>query len=123
MVCSPVTPTCDIKQKNDTSSSSVSGTTRHKEEKNSSTSSAPQPQPRQQQQHVHDRDLVSSLAVLVGGQGQHRGIHVLNDMRLAAAQYKCKLGKKYTLKCWQETFPLQYSVQNRVMVGVLKEAI
>jgi len=78
--------------------------------------------------HAKDRDLVASLAVLLKGQGQHRGIRVLNAMRLQAARQKWEFidsneetEKKRVLRTWQETFPIEYSVQNRIMVGCMSK--
>jgi len=72
--------------------------------------------------HVRDRDRAASLAVLVGATGQHRGIRVLNAMRLAAARNKwLAYGHKGVLRTWQESFPVKFSVQNRVMVGAVED--
>jgi len=70
--------------------------------------------------HGTDRDRVASLAVLLNGPGQHRGIRVLNAMRLAAAKYKWStLHDGRVLETCQETFPMEYSIQNRIMIGVI----
>jgi SAM-dependent methyltransferase len=74
-------------------------------------------------QHESDRDLLSALAVVVGGQGQHRAIRTLNSMRLVAAEDRLEEdapNQKTILKTWQESFPIEYSVQNRIMIGQFK---
>lgn len=74
-------------------------------------------------QHQSDRTLLAALAVVVSGQGQHRAIHTLNSMRLTAAEDLFKATdarKQFFLKTWQESFPIEYSVQNRIMVGEIK---
>jgi predicted RNA methylase len=77
-------------------------------------------------QHESDRDLLSALAVVVGGQGQHRAIRTLNSMRLLAAENRLEAdvltNQKTNLKTWQESFPIEYSVQNRVMIGQFKSS-
>uniref|UniRef100_A0A7S2XIY5 Methyltransferase domain-containing protein n=1 Tax=Attheya septentrionalis TaxID=420275 RepID=A0A7S2XIY5_9STRA len=79
------------------------------------------------EQHQKDRDLVSTLAIVVGGEGQDRSIRALNAMRLAAAKEKVYTMSNITnnasgkFRTWQETFPIQYSNQNRVMVGVFDD--
>ena len=89
-----------------------------------------------EEEHGRDRDLVSSLAVVVGGRGQHRAIRAMNAMRLVSAEDRFSSGTKAALSTtsvsssrrrdgegseelvtWQEAFPVRYSVQNRVMIG------
>ena len=77
-------------------------------------------------QHRRDRSIVSALAVKPGADGQHRAIHAINAMRLKAAERRFRelTGKDNTnivIKTWQERFPVEHSVQNRVMVGSIKE--
>ena len=81
------------------------------------------------EQHREDRSLVSALSVLVGGHGQHRAIRAMNAMRLVAAERRFAdivVGEDLVgsgisgLRTWQECFPVEYSVQNRVMIGMLE---
>jgi hypothetical protein len=101
---------------------------------NTSTPITPQERERQRQQHRQDRDLVTCLATIDNGQGQHCAIRAINAMRLVAAEERVNNQKgdndtsnsnadtsSSRLKTWQESFPMQYSIQNRVMVGVLVE--
>jgi hypothetical protein len=89
---------------------------------------------RQLQEHRQDLDLVTCLATIDNGQGQHCAIRAINAMRLVAAEERVQLkniqghpntntnaatARPRRLKTWQESFPLQYSIQNRVMIGVL----
>ena len=63
---------------------------------------------------------MAALAVTVGGKGQHSAIRAYNSMRLVAAESRCKaLHTDSVLKTWQETFPVEYSVQNRVLMGTI----
>jgi hypothetical protein len=71
-------------------------------------------------------DLNRVSAVAIGGSigGQHRAIRVLNAIRLRAAEARYQELKekqvgtfKRKLVVRQETFPIEYSVQNRVLVG------
>ncbi len=68
-----------------------------------------------------DRHLVSALANEAGSDGQHRAIRVLNAMRLAAAEKGAGMDETHPgtsrLHTWQESFPIKFSVQNRVMIG------
>ena len=79
------------------------------------------------EQHRQDRKQVARLAVVVGGRGQHRAIRAMNAMRLVAAEKRFAdmllyeiSQEKSKLRTWQESFPIEYSIQNRVMVGVLE---
>ena len=82
--------------------------------------------------YQHDVDLISTLAVMVGSQGQHRAMRALNAMRLVTAEQRFQtimmnddektmmkdtLSATPTLRTWQEEFPVRYSVQNRILVG------
>jgi len=87
------------------------------------------------EQHKNDRASVSALAVIAGSQGQHRAIRALNAMRLVAAERRFQtiieqksslaslslIDKKRNftarLCTWQESFPIKFSVQNRIMIG------
>jgi hypothetical protein len=77
-----------------------------------------------EERHRSDRNLTSTLAVIGGAQGQPRAVRALNAMRLAAAQERFQRihhddnGGGGPLRTWQESFPVQYSEQNCVMVGV-----
>jgi hypothetical protein len=71
-----------------------------------------------------DRERVSTLAVLAGAQGQHRAIRAYNAMRLVAVEQKFNEIHNSSTSCgsvsmrtWQESFPVEFSVQNRIMVG------
>ena len=80
-----------------------------------------------------DVDLVSTLAVMAGSQGQHRAMRALNAMRLVTAEQQFQslimindddrnmmqdaFSATPTLTTWQEAFPVRYSVQNRILVG------
>ena len=71
-----------------------------------------------------DLERVSTLAVLAGAQGQHRAIRAYNAMRLAAVELRFNEMHNSSTSCssvsmrtWQESFPIQFSVQNRIMVG------
>jgi len=82
------------------------------------------------EQHNDDVRKVTSLAVIAHGRGQGRAQRSLNALRLTAAEEKFRVGVEKTaaggiLVTWQEAFPVEYSVQNRVMVGkvVVKDAI
>lgn len=97
-------------------------------------------QEKEQQIHQHrqDRNLVTCLATMDHGQGQHCAIRAINAMRLVAAEERVRVyqntgeknnknnvnaGSTVLLQTWQESFPMQYSIQNRVMVGVLVECV
>ena len=82
--------------------------------------------------YQHDVDLISTLAVMVGSQGQHRAMRTLNAMRLVTAEQRFQtimmnddertmkkdtLSATPTLTTWQEEFPVRYSVQSRVLIG------
>ena len=68
--------------------------------------------------HRDDSTLVSRLAVRVGGKGQHRAARAYNAMRLVAAEKRFeRLRTRRRLQTWQETFPVEISVQNRVLMG------
>lgn len=71
-----------------------------------------------------DRERVSTLAVLAGAQGQHRAIRAYNAMRLVAVEQRFNEIHNSSTSCgsvsmrtWQESFPIEFSVQNRIMVG------
>jgi hypothetical protein len=71
-----------------------------------------------------DRERVSTLAVLAGAQGQHRAIRAYNAMRLIAVEQRFNEIHNSSTSCgsvsmrtWQESFPIEFSVQNRIMVG------
>jgi hypothetical protein len=73
-----------------------------------------------------DRERVSTLAVLAGAQGQHRAMRTYNAMRLVAVEQRFnEIHNSSTLtscgsvsmRTWQESFPIEFSVQNRIMVG------
>jgi hypothetical protein len=71
-------------------------------------------------QYKEDVSLVAALAVTVGGKGQHSAIRAYNSMRLVAAEARFNI--LYTdsvLRTWQEMFPVEYSVQNRVLMGTI----
>jgi len=71
-------------------------------------------------QYKEDVSRVAALAVTVGGKGQHSAIRAYNSMRLVAAETRFNI--LYTdsvLRTWQETFPVEYSVQNRVLMGTI----
>ena len=92
-------------------------------------------------EHQADVNEVCTLAVRVGGRGQHRGIRAMNAMRLVAAEKRFNdlhgggdigtegdaaaialttaTGDPVRLRTWQETFPVEFSVQNRVMIGTI----
>ena len=65
---------------------------------------------------TEDYRLVSRLAVRAGAKGQHWAIRVLNDLRLSQAKQRAKESQK-NLEVWQEAFPVQLSIQNRVLFG------
>jgi hypothetical protein len=98
------------------------------------------------EQHQSYRALVSMLAVTVGGQGQHRAMRALNAMRLVAAEKRFQAlydvastvlpagedniiaaaasapspaATHILFSTWQESFPVQFSVQNRIMIGTV----
>jgi hypothetical protein len=96
------------------------------------------------EQHQSYRALVSMLAVTVGGQGQHRAMRALNAMRLVAAEKRFNAlhdvvvstvlpagednaiaavapspAINIRLRTWQESFPVEFSVQNRIMIGTV----
>ena len=77
----------------------------------------------QQHQQQIDEDMarVASLAVNVGAKGQHRAIRVCNAMRLSAAETRFaeRATSAGSLCVWQEAFPVEYSVQNRVLMGLI----
>ena len=84
----------------------------------------PQERERHLQQHRQDRDLVTCLATIDDGQGQHCAIRAINAMRLVAAEERVHQNEDNSgarLKTWQESFPIQYSIQNRVMIGIMVE--
>lgn len=71
------------------------------------------------------RDDIRRVSVLSTGAssgGQHRAIRALNAMRRAAAEdlmaSRNQVGKSLTVS--QESFPVQFSVQNRVLIGRMK---
>lgn len=71
-----------------------------------------------------DRERVSTLAVLAGAQGQHRAMRAYNAMRLVAVEQRFNEIHNSSTSCgsvcmrtWQESFPIEFSVQNRIMVG------
>jgi hypothetical protein len=80
-------------------------------------------------QHEEDCSLVSTLATRVGGRGQHRAIRAYNAMRLVAAEkaidsriekeYQCP-GDRRRLQTFQEVFPVEFSAQNRVLMGTFE---
>lgn len=63
-----------------------------------------------------DRNLLTTLAVIGGAQGQERAIRTLNYMRMSAAKKRFGEGGR-SLQTWQESFPSDFSEQNCVMVG------
>jgi hypothetical protein len=78
--------------------------------------------------YQEDLHRVSILATGASTGGQHRAIRVLNSIRLVAAEQRFReyyaadtrnsnSRNRTKLKVWQESFPLEYSVQNRVLVG------
>lgn len=83
----------------------------------------------QQQQGIQeDMNRVASLAVNVGAAGQHRAIRACNAVRLFATRKRFdddatpaedSLGD-FPLQVWQESFPVEYSVQNRILMGSIK---
>ena len=103
------------------------------------------------EKHKSDREALGPLAVSVGMQGQHRAMRALNAMRLAAAEeafdetwlskstpgsvsyestsaadLPCAIlerQRRSRLKTWQESFPVFFSVQNRVLVGCVEDAV
>jgi len=82
------------------------------------------------EKHKTDREVLQPLAVTVRMQGQHRAIRALNAMRLAAAREAFDNRWRPTsndvaenrtrLRTHQRSFPVSYSVQNRVMVGTIE---
>ena len=95
---------------------------------------------RRREQHVKDREAIAALAVSTQMLGQHRAMRALNAMRLVVAESVFEqhtLGQKRhqqeadeqsrqtrpqsaqsrRLRTWQESFPVFFSVQNRVLVG------
>jgi len=72
--------------------------------------------------YKRDVSSVATLSVTVGGNDQHCAIRAYNSMRLVAAEKKFHMiHSKSELQTWQETFPVEYSVQNRVLVGTIVE--
>lgn len=71
------------------------------------------------EEHRSDRNLITALAVISGGQGQHRAVQSLNAMRLAAAEARFQEVHDHqgAIRTWQEFFPVEYSEQNCVMIG------
>lgn len=73
------------------------------------------------------RDDLFRVAVLTTGAstgGQHRAIRALNAIRRVSAKKRFQeLSASSTgkLRIWQESFPFEYSVQNRVLVGKPQE--
>jgi len=73
------------------------------------------------QEMNEDIARVAALAVNVGARGLHRGVRVCNAMRLFSAQVRfASVCHDKTLKVWQESFPVEYSVQNRVLMGLVQ---
>jgi len=69
------------------------------------------------------------MAIIAHGRGQGRAQRSLNAFRLTAVEENFRVGVEKTvaggsLVTWQEAFPVEYLVQNWVMVGkvVVKDA-
>jgi SAM-dependent methyltransferase len=88
-------------------------------------------------QHRQDISRVSGLAIAVGAKCQHRAIRSYNAMRLVAAEHQFHENMRsreptnrkeeegfYSfprLRTWQETFPVEHSVQNRILMGAIEQ--
>lgn len=71
-------------------------------------------------EYTSDLARVATLAVTVGSTHQQEAIRAYNSMRLQAAEALYKQlwpDESNHLQTWQETFPIDFSVQNRVLLG------
>lgn len=78
----------------------------------------------EREQYAFDVQKVATLAVTVGAKRQDRAIRAYNNMRLCAAEKRSHSSSdkstskdRFHLEAWQEQFPLEFSVQNAVLMG------